>query len=319
MKNFTVYRLRILNNSEEEQLLSQFNGTNDLLEEFYLYYQRLSKENVDYFDSKGNKRTFSITTEIEFVKEERKLISDLDSAYTGEEFEIRNGNSNNLNYLVSENELQSRKMFSFIHIPKNSKKGYVVFENKSKHGVKIIFEREFNRFLKERGYEKFSLIMTPGLNFNYLSSMIEKGKLKKVRLIDYRYSNEVQLSLWGNINLNININGEEIRELKFNSKTENSLFKNELYKLFFSKIDMEEKIIFMNQYDVDEISFEINYNDSSKTFYLKDKNKMRANIDISNKLEYLDSEPTYSSMKKVALELIHEILGYGSSDFEQVA
>jgi hypothetical protein len=317
MKNFTVYRLRILNNSEEEQLLSQFNGTNDLLEEFYLYYQRLSKENVDYFDSKGNKRTFSITTEIEFVKEERKLISDLDSAYTGEEFEIRNGNSNNLNYLVSENELQSRKMFSFIHIPKNSKKGYVVFENKSKHGVKIIFEREFNRFLKERGYEKFSLIMTPGLNFNYLSSMIEKGKLKKVRLIDYRYSNEVQLSLWGNINLNIN--GEEIRELKFNSKTENSLFKNELYKLFFSKIDMEEKIIFMNQYDVDEISFEINYNDSSKTFYLKDKNKMRANIDISNKLEYLDSEPTYSSMKKVALELIHEILGYGSSDFEQVA
>ena len=159
--------------------------------------------------------------------------------------------------------------------------------------------------------------MIPGLNFNYLSNMIEKGKLKKVRLIDFRYSKEVQLSLWGNINLNIT--GEEIKELKFNSKTENSLFKNELYKLFFSKIDIEEKIIFMNQYEVDEISFEINFNDSSKTFYLKNKNKMRANIDVSNRLEYLDSEPTYSSMKKVAIELIQEILGYDSSDYDQVA
>ena len=317
MKNFTIYRLGIINNSKEEQLLSQFNGTNDLLEEFNLYYESLFKEKIDYYDNKGNKRTFSISSDIEFLKEERKIISDLDSAYTGEKFEIRNENSNSLNYSVSENELQSRKMFSFIYIPKNLKRGYVVFENKSKHGVKIIFEREFNRFLKMRGYEQSNFIMTPGLNFNYLSNMIEKGKLKKVRLIDFRYSNEVQLSLWGNIELKNN--GEEIRELKFTSKTENSLFKNELYKLFFSKVDKEEKIIFMNQYEVDEISFEINYNDSSKTFYLKNNNKMRANIEVSNRLEYLDREPTYSSKKKVAIELIQEILGYGSSGFDQVA
>jgi len=317
VKNFTIYRLGIINNSKEEQLLSQFNGTNDLLKEFNLYYESLFKEKIDYYDNKGNKRTFSISSDIEFLKEERKIISDLDSAYTGEKFEIRNENSNSLNYSVSENELQSRKMFSFIYIPKNLKRGYVVFENKSKHGVKIIFEREFNRFLKMRGYEQSNFIMTPGLNFNYLSNMIEKGKLKKVRLIDFRYSNEVQLSLWGNIELKNN--GEEIRELKFTSKTENSLFKNELYKLFFSKVDKEEKIIFMNQYEVDEISFEINYNDSSKTFYLKNNNKMRANIEVSNRLEYLDREPTYSSKKKVAIELIQEILGYGSSGFDQVA
>lgn len=172
MKNFTIYRLGIMNNSKEEQLLNQFNGTNDLLEEFNLYYQHLFKEKIDYYDNNGNKRTFSISSDIEFNKEERKIISDLDSAYTGERFEIRNENSNSLNYSVSKNELQSRKMFSFIYIPKNSKRGYVVFENKSKHGVKIIFEREFNRFLKERGYEQYRFLMTPGLNFSYLSNMI---------------------------------------------------------------------------------------------------------------------------------------------------
>lgn len=75
----------------------------------------------------------------------------------------------------------------------------------------------------------------------------------------------------------------------------------------------------MNQYEVDEISFEINHNDSSKTFYLKNRNKMRSTIDVSNRLEYIDSQPTNASMKKVSTELIQEILGYGSSDFNQVA
>jgi hypothetical protein len=317
MATFIIYRVALINKAKEEQVLSRFNGENDLLEVFNQYYYHLKKNKADYIDGLGNKRVFSISSEIDFIRTERVLNTHFDSAYTGDEPEIRNGITNSLIHKVSNTELITRKLFSLLHIPKNSKYGYVVFENKSKHGVKIIFERRLKLFLKESGYEDYQILMTPGLNFNYLSNMIEVGKLKKVRLIKHRLAQDVQLSLWNDVNLNSD--DQDIREWKFKSKTENCLFKNELHKLFFSKIKFYEKVIFMNQYEVDEISFEINDNHSSKTFYLKNKNKMRANIDVSNRLEYLDSEPTYSSMKKVATELIQEILGYGSSDFEQVA
>lgn len=312
-----IYRISILNNRKEKQILNYFNGSEDLLNICNGYYHSLKQERVDYFDNNGNKRTFSITTNIEKQDYDRILVTSFDSAYTGETFDIRDGNTNALNYSANKSELQSRKMFSLVHIPENSKYGYVVFENKSKHGVKIIYEREFQKFLNINGFDNFRIILEPGLNFNYLSNMMEKGKLKKVRLINYRYSKEVQLSLWGNVNLNAT--GEEIKELKFFNQTENDLFKFELYKLFFSRLDLGDKIKFMSKYVVDEISFEINHNDSSKTFYLKNKNRMRANIDVSNRLKYVGYEPTYESQKSVALDLIQEILGYGLSNFDEVA
>jgi hypothetical protein len=147
--------------------------------------------------------------------------------------------------------------------------------------------------------------------------MIEKGKLKKVRLIKHRLAQDVQLSLWDNINLNSD--DQDIRELKFKSKTNNSLYKNELYSLFFSKLNSDEKINFMNEFEVDEISFEINHNGSSKTFYLKEKSSMRANIEVSNRLDFVDGEPTEDSMIKVSIALIKEILGFNSSDLNEVA
>ncbi len=317
MTNIIIYRLAVINKANEKQILSKFNGTNDLLDLCNKYFNELKNNKVEYYDSNGNKRTYSVSSKIN--KDDLKRITNtyLDSAYTGEKFEIRDGESNELSYLVQKNELQNRKMFSLVHIPKNSKYGYVVFENKSKHGVKVIFERQLQRFLRESGFEDYKIVMTPGLNFNYLSNMIERGILKKVRLIKYKLSQDVQLSLWDNID--INSNDQDIRELKFKSKTNNISFKKELYGLFFSKIDQDEKINFMDEFEVDEISFEINNNGSSKTFFVKDKSKMRSNIEVSNKLEFIDGEATNLSFIKVAIEIISEILGFDSSEFDEVA
>ncbi|WP_425076150.1 hypothetical protein [Psychroserpens sp. S379A] len=317
MKNFTIYRLAIFNNAKEEQILNRFNGTSNLLEVCFKHLRDLKENRVDYFDSNGNKRTYAVSSEIDYQEENGIINTYLDSAYTGENFEIRNGESNKLTYSVQKDDLQNRKMFTFINIPKNSKYGYVVFENKSKHGLKVIFERRLQLFLKESGFKNYRIVMSPGLNFNYLSNMIEKGKLKKVRLIKYRLSKDVQLSLWDNID--INSNDQDIRELKFKSKTNNTSFKKELYSLFFSRVNKDEKIYFMDEFEVDEISFEINYNGSSKTFFIREKSKMRSNIDVSNRLKFIDGEATNDSLIKVSIELINEILGFDSSDFDEVA
>ena len=315
--NFIIYRISIKNKRKEEQILNYFNGQEDFLDVCNDYYVSLKEEKVTYFDNSGNKRTFSITSKIVRNDKERLLVTHFDSAYTGKEIDIRDGNSNLLNYAVGKDELQSRKLFSHAYFPSNAKYAYIVFENKSNLGVKVIFEQELQKFINRSGFTDFRVKLEPALNFQYLSNILDKGKLKKVRLINYRYSNEMQLSLWNKLELNSK--DQEVRELKFSNHTENDLFKFELFKLFFSQLHVDEKIVFMSKYEVDEISFEINYKGSSKTFYLKNKNRMRANIDVSNRLKYLGGEPTYESMKDVSLDLIHETIGYGLSSFDNVA
>lgn len=318
MYTFTIYKVAILNKAKEYQRLGFFNGENDLLRTSESFYYSLNKNTIEYLDSKQNKRAFSITDKFHLNEAARYLVAKFDSAYTGESFEIRDGETNSLNYPVNKSDLQSRKLFSLLYIPKNRKFGYVVFENKSKHGVKLVFEREFNRFLKENYFTDFRLELTPGLNFNFLSNMIEKGVLKKIRLINYQLSHPVQLSLWNQISLSRSGN-EEITEWNFSKKTENNSFKQELYSLFFSDLNDDEKIPFRADYESDEISFVINYKNASKTFYVRNKGKMRSNLDVSGRLEFLNEEPTHSSKIKVALELIREIEGYDPLKIDEVA
>ncbi|QXP61000.1 hypothetical protein [Olleya sp. HaHaR_3_96] len=302
MYNFVIYRVALLNKAKEEQVLSRFNGETDFLKICNQFYSAYQKRNAVYFDKQGKKRAFSITSNIECNDKERSVFAYLDSAYSGESLEIRSP-LNRLNYSVSKEELQSRKVFSCIHIPEGSKFGYIVFESKANHGVKVIFERQLQKFLNESGFQDFRVQITPGLNFNHLSNMIDKGTLKKVRLINYKYTEGSQYSLW-----NVKSGNQHTEEWKSTSKTNNDVTKHELGHLFFSNVNKIEKISFLDEYLVDEIAFEICHNGSSKTFYIKDKSKMRSNIDVSKRLSFEGGQPTYLSLKRAALDLIDEML-----------
>jgi len=317
MVKLTIYRVALVNKAKAEQILSRFNEENDLLEVCNQFYYSLKNNKIQYFDNQGNKRVFSLNSSIDFLRTERTLVTRFDSAYTGEEVCIRNADTNSLNYMVNKDELQSRSLFSLCHIPKNSKYGYVVFENKANHGVKVAFERSFQDFLKASGYEDFKVVMTPALNYNYLSNFINNGVLKKVRLIDNILNKNVQLTLWNHVDSTCN----GIREFNFKKKSasEIAMIKKELFQMFFSSFNKYDKLCFVNQYEVDDISFLINYKGESKTFYMKDRSRMRASIDISNQLMYVDGKPTYDSMVKASLNLIDEILGVDSKGIDIAA
>lgn len=310
----SFFRVALVNHAKEEQILSRFNGENDLLEICNQYYHSLRKDRIEYLDSRGKKRAFSISSKIDFLRTERTLVTNFDSAYTGEEVCIRNAETNSLNYKVNKDELQSRSLFSLCHIPKNSKYGYFVFENKANHGVKVEFERAFQAFLKASGYEDFRIIITPALNYNYLSNFIIRGELKKVRLIDNVLKRDIQLALWNKVLPACSDN--DIRELNFKRKiaTEIEMVKKELFQMFFSGVNKHNKLCFINQYEVDDISFLINYKGESKTFYMKDRSRMRSIVDVSNQLEYIEGNSTYDSIVKVSINLINEILGSDSLD-----
>ena len=52
------------------------------------------------------------------------------------------------------------------------------------------------------------------------------------------------------------------------------------------------------------ISFIINLNGSTKTFYIKNKDKIRSNINVSHLIEFEDGEPTIQSLVRISLEII---------------
>jgi len=317
MINYIVYKVSLLNKAKEEQLLNRFNGENDLLEICNQYYNSLRKNNEYYIDNQGNKRVFSISSKIDFLRTERTLVTKFDLAYTGDEPEIRNADTNALIHKVSKTELIARKLFSLCYIPKNSKYGFVVFETKANHGVKVMFERLLQTFLDSSGYEDYRVALTPALNYNYLSNFIIKGKLKKIRLIKNTFKEEGQLSLFGEDLTSLVFQYAE--EMKFKNKREIFIAKNELYNLFFSELKEYDKINFRNNHESDDVSFEISYNGSTKIFYIKDRSRMRPIINVSKLLEYADGEPLYNSMIEVAMSSIREILGFNSLDLDEAA
>jgi len=69
MYNYTIYRVALFNTAKEEQVLSRFNGENDFLKICNQYYNSLQKKKVDYFDNKGQKRVFSIISNLKRVIE----------------------------------------------------------------------------------------------------------------------------------------------------------------------------------------------------------------------------------------------------------
>lgn len=317
MNNFISYRFSLLNREREEQYLNYFNGSNDLMLVFNEFYDSLSKELIEYVDGQNNKRTLSITSKIHFSNDDRSLSCNINSGYTGDVFDVRNGQTNSLKYSASSTDVQIRNLFSFVYVPKNKKHGYIVFENKSNHGIKSIFEREFNKFLKAKGFSESRLVIVPGLNYNYLLNMISKGSLKKICLMNNEFSTSIQLSLFGIEQQQSS--GVLVKEFKFKTSQNCIHLKNELSQLFFRKNKPYEKLIFRGIEESDDISFVINYRGSSKTFYVKNRSKMRSNINVTDRLDFINDLATYESKVSVAMELIYEIQGLDIDNVSKVA
>lgn len=311
MTNVVVYRIALSNKAKEEQYLNYFNGSNDLLEVMKQFYEYLVDEKVEY-NIQGKKRILSISSKIEILEEERCLVSILDYGQTGEYSEIRKGDTHKLLHSVNKTDVQVRKLFSLIHVPKNKKYGYIIFEKKANYGAKTIFEKEFNKFLKEKGFLDFRLVMTPELNYRYLSMIIKQGKIKKVTRVLREIQNLYQLELFP-------FPKERRIVDPLPNKQEAFALKRILYSLFFSKHNQSHKLSLGGMNDIDEILFEMLYKGSAITLYIKDKSKIRSNINVTQMLDFENGEPTYESKIRVALELIYEIQGFDIDDINQVA
>lgn len=296
MTNLAVYRFMLFNKAKEQQVLSFFNEEEDLLETMNDFCSHIHKNIKSYTDVQGKFRTFSLANNQHLDVEKRIITGYLESAYTGEYGKIKDRKTSNLKYDILKGDLFSKDFFYLLHVPKNSKYGFFIFQKKENHGVKMVFESAFNAFMRSKGVSNYFLELKQAPARYLINNFLKFGKLKEFRLIDSAtQSNE------GTLNMNL---GREDRVLKLNRSSNSEGIKNILIELF-DNFSEENKISFLNYGEFDEIAFVISYNGTSKTFYVKDKEKISASINVSSMIEFKDGEATVESLIRISLELIN--------------
>lgn len=296
MVNLSVYRFTLVNNVKEQQVLSFYNEEEDLLETMNDFCSHIHRNVKSYTDAQGKYRTFSLANNQLKDVEKRIITGYFDSGYTGEYGQIKDGKTSYLKYDILKGDLFSKDFFYLIHVPKNSKYGFFIFQKKENHGVKMIFENAFNSFMRLKGASNYFLQLKQAPARYLINNFLKFGKLKEFRLIDGTIRSAIET-------LDVNL-GREERVIKLNNSTNNQNVKNVLVELF-DNFSSEDKIPFMNQGVYDEITFVIRHNGISKTFFIKDKEKIRTSFNVTSMVEFEDEEATFESLIRISLELIN--------------
>ena len=288
MINLSIYRFLLLNKAKQQQVLSFYNEEEDLLDTMDDFCGYIHKNIRDYIDNQGKYRTFTLSNRQKKDSFKRFISGHFDSAYTGEKGKVKDRKTNSLKYNINEKDLFSKDFFYLIHVPKNSKFGFLIVQKKENHGVKSIFENAFNNFMRSKGISNYVLELRQAPPRYFIQNYLEFGKLKEFRLIE----NDSKL-------------GREERIFKLDRNlSERQNLKKTLTDLFNSMYQSKNKISFLNKGEFDEIAFVLEMNGSSKTFYVRNQDKIRSNVNVSNLVEYKEGEPTIESLTKVSLELI---------------
>lgn len=290
MTNLSIYRFTLLNKIKEQQVLNFYNEDEDLLETMNDFCSHIHKNRKAYTDIQGKYRTFSLANNQCTDFEKRIITGYFDSAYTGEYGKIKDRKTSNLKYDILKGDLFSKDFFYLINIPKNSKSGFLIVEKKENHGVKSIFENAFNNFMRAKGVSNYTLDLRQAPPRYFIQNYLDFGKLKEFKLVE----NDALL-------------GREERVFKLNNNMdEGQNVKNILLELFNTFSSSNEKIPFLNKGEYDEITFVLCVNGATKTFYVKNHERIRSNVDVSSLIEYNDGQPTTESLIKVSLNIIKQ-------------
>lgn len=298
MVSLSIYRFTLLNKAKEQQVLSFYNEEEDLLDTMNDFCGYIHQNIREYTDNQGKFRTFTLSTLQNRNAENRTIYGFFDSAYTGEKGKIKDRQTNLMKYDISKKDLFSKDFFFLIHVPKNSKFGFLIVQRKENHGIKSVFENAFNAFMRSKGVSNYYLELKQAPARYFIINYLNNGSLKEFRLIE----NEKKSSdIIDGVDL-----GREERIFKLNNNFEDSEnLKKVLIKLFDTYFSPDEKIPFLNKGEFDEIVFVLGHQGSTKTFYVRNQEKIRSNVDVTSLIKYEDGEPTIDSLIKVALDLIN--------------
>ncbi len=307
----STYVVKILDNNKNEQILSRFNGTDDFLRTFKNYLNAIFTNIRAETDGSG-------TTSLHLTLESpptvdihnRRIYGYFSSGVSGDEYQIRDLETQNNLLDVETGHAAFRNLFFYMQIPNGRNSGALILQKKAKYGIKTIFKRTINRYMREQGYQIYKVEVNNLLHGRVYRRMIEHGNLKKVELIKKRIPSTLE-EYYENDG-----NPEEIPgKLRTSMSSGTSLPKacRNLVDSLFRDPDLERVEINGIDEEFDELEFELEFelelNGKKKTFYVANKQKIQPDVDVTSQLELnADGTPTTESLLTQCEELVQDII-----------
>ena len=279
----STFKFSIENGKGEEEFLANLPTNIDfqqLCDEFCIDILSNTKK----FSENGKNKSLTLREPHRINNNERYICGKFDAGSTGDPVDINDPETNETNYSVSPIELQARIHNFYFSIPKNKRFGFLILQRKSIHSIKKCIEDCFNSFLVRKGFvgeSKLKFKLTPAPNFKLMNRMMEQGELKEVNLqrkiIGNNFTEIFEES--GSSNF-----GSTTIQLKFEKNAVKEVFKQVLSTIYVKNYTGDDQIeIEGNLFD--EVAFTFYLDKITKTFYVKDKAKIRSEIDISSMVD----------------------------------
>lgn len=303
----STYLLEILDNRRNEQILSQFNGADDFFDVIQDYLNTIFT-NIRAEADTGQTTMLHLTLESPPIVDvaSRRIYGYFSSGVSGDQYQIRDLDTQDNLLDVERNHAAFRNLFFYLELPNGRNSGALILQRKAKYGIKTIFKRTINNYLKEQGYQIYSVSVNNILHGRVYRRMIMEGNLKRVDLIRRRIPPTIEQLYENNGNVD-QIPGV----LKTSMISHSSLpqaYRNLVDRLFTNP-DLERIELDGIDEEFDEVEFELELNGKKKTFYVANKHRIQPDVDVTNQLNFDENQiPTIESLIRQCEDLVQDII-----------
>ncbi|WP_026956943.1 hypothetical protein [Algoriphagus vanfongensis] len=303
----STYIIKVQDNNNNDQILSRFNGTDDFFQVFENYLNSIFENIIDTSDARDTTSlhlTLDAPPTVDIAS--RRIYGYFSSGVSGEQYQIRDVESRENILDVQQNHAAFRNIFFYLKIPTNRNSGALILQRKAKFGIKTVFKRTINQFVRAEGFQVYKVLVNNILHGSVYRRMMDNGNLKKVEFIKRRIPNSIE-EYYRNGG-----NPEEIPgTLKTSMLSNSSLpqnFKNFVDNLFTNPENERIEIDGIDE-EFDEIEFELELNGKRKTFYVAHKNRIQPDVDVTSQIDFDEQgNPILQSLIDQSEELIEDII-----------
>ena len=305
----STYLLKILDNKGNEQVLSKFNSSNDFIEVLDRFLENVLKLPIKVPNSSRSANIYmSLENKPKFKKKKREVHGVFSSGVGGESYLIKNIATLDTVHPVTPNEAAFRNSFFYIEMPKNKLEWPLVLQRNSKFGIKTALTKSINSFLKSEGYSQYKVRLDNVMHGKVFDQMMKKGAMRKIEFYKYGLPNSRDQAL--DFGVTKGSKGKLYLGLSSSSAAGLLGWPKILAERLFKSSSKNKRVVIPGTTDeLDEVSFTLNLNGKDKTFYVRNKNRIQPDVDVTSKI-ILDAKgiPKTSSLLSEAKSLVVDLI-----------
>ncbi|MDY8137287.1 hypothetical protein [Aquimarina sp. 2201CG5-10] len=304
----STYLIKIQDRQKNDQVLSHFNGTDDFFRVFENYLNSIFENILATADTR---QTTALHLTLEAPPtvdiENRRIYGHFSTGVSGEQYQIRDVETREEVLDVQRNHAAFRNIFFYIKMPTQRDNGVLILQRKAKFGIKTVFKKTINQYIREQGYQNYTVLVNNVVHGRVYRRMITDGNLKKVDFIKRRIPSSIE-EYYRNNGTPEQIPGTLKTSMLSSTGSLPQNFKNFVDNLFTNP-DRERIEIDGIDEDFDEVEFELELNGKRKTFYVMHRNRIQPDVDVTSQIEFSEQgEPLIESLIQQSEELITDII-----------